>query len=156
MNIESPGIESADELTDLWVDLADDQRAYGSHLLVEENRTQARESLLRHALTGCLLVARDDGDLVGFVSFYPEGGSFEQDVQRGIIENIYVVPERRGEGIGSELLAAAEARLVDDGAEVLALEAMAANEDALRFYRRHGYAEHRVELERETDTKDGE
>lgn len=156
MNIESPGIDAADELTELWMELAADQRDYGSHLLAAENRQQARESLLRHALTGCLLAARDDGDIVGFVSFYPEGGSFEQDAQRGIVENIYVVPERRGEGIGSALLSAAEERLRAEGADVLALEAMAANEAAIRFYRRHGYSSHRVELERETDTKDGE
>lgn len=156
MNVESPGIDAADELTELWVDLAADQRAYGSHLRVEENREVARESLLRHALTGGLLVAREDDDILGFVSFYPEGGSFEQDVQRGIIENIYVVPERRGEGIGSELLAAAEERLTEEGADVLALEALADNEAAIRFYERHGYGGHRVELERETDTKERE
>ena len=154
MNVESPGIDAADDLTQLWVDLAADQRTHGSHLLVDENREVARESLLRHALTGGLLVARDDEDLLGFVSFYPEGGTFQQDVQRGVIENIYVVPERRGEGIGSKLLSAAESRLTDEGAEVLALEALADNDEAIRFYERHGYASHRVELERETDTKD--
>jgi ribosomal protein S18 acetylase RimI-like enzyme len=156
VNVESPGIDAADDLTQLWVDLAADQRAHGSHLLVDENREIARETLLRHALTGGLLVAREGEELLGFVSFYPEGGSFTQDVQRGIVENIYVVPEHRGEGIGSELLAAAEARLEEEGAEVLALEALAANEAAIRFYERHGYTGHRVELERETDTKDGE
>jgi ribosomal protein S18 acetylase RimI-like enzyme len=154
VNVESPGIDAADDLTQLWVDLAADQRTHGSHLLVDENREVARESLLRHALTGGLLVARDDEDLLGFVSFYPEGGTFQQDVQRGVIENIYVVPERRGEGIGSKLLSAAESRLTDEGAEVLALEALADNDEAIRFYERHGYASHRVELERETDTKD--
>lgn len=155
MNVESPGIDATDELTQLWVDLAADQRAHGSHLCVEANREAARESLLRHALTGGLLVAREDDELLGFVSFYPEGGTFQQDVQRGVVENIYVVPERRGEGIGTELLAAAESRLIEDGAEVLTLEALADNEEAIRFYERHGYGSYRVELERETDTKDG-
>lgn len=155
MNVESPGIDVAEQLTDLWVALAEGQRSFGSHLLVEENREVARESLLRHALTGGLLVAREDETLLGFVSFYPEGGSFRQDAQRGIVENIYVVPERRGEGVGSALLEAAETDLREQGAEVLALEAMADNEAALAFYRRHDYAPHRVELERETDTRDG-
>ncbi|WP_255149242.1 GNAT family N-acetyltransferase [Halorarius halobius] len=155
MNVDTADLDDADALADLWVDLATGQRDHGSHLLAAQNREQARESLLRHALTGGLLVAREDGDVLGFVSFYPEGGSFEQDVQRGIVENIYVVPERRGEGIGSTLLEAAEEELIADGVEVLALEAMADNERARRFYRRHGYEPHRVELERETDTRDG-
>jgi len=35
---------------------------------------------------------------------------------------------------------------------VVALETMADNEAARRFYRRHGYEPHRIELERESDT----
>lgn len=153
MIIEAPGVEVADLLADLWVDLAADQRDYGSHLLDEENREGIHESLVRHTVGGTILVAREDDALLGFVSFRPDAGNFEQDVSRGIIENIYVIPGRRGEGIGSELLKAAEEALANTGVDVVALEAMADNEAARRFYRRHGYDPHRVELERETDTK---
>ncbi len=42
----------------------------------------------------------------------------------------------------------AEELLRQAGADILALEAMADNESARRFYRRHGYRPHRVELEK--------
>jgi len=146
--------DEVDALVDLWVDLARGQRDHGSHLLADENRTVVRESVSRHVVTGGALVAREtDGDsLVGFVLFGPETGGYEQDRDRGVVENIYVVPRRRGEGIGSALLAEAEAALADAGAGVVALETMADNEAARRFYRRHGYEPHRIELERESDT----
>jgi ribosomal protein S18 acetylase RimI-like enzyme len=46
------------------------------------------------------------------------------------------------------LLDAAETALVDRGADVLAIEAMADNDGARRLYRRRGYDPHRVQFER--------
>jgi ribosomal protein S18 acetylase RimI-like enzyme len=98
-------------------------------------------------------VADDGGDptvegLVGFVMFGLEGGDYEQTVTRGVVHNLFVVPERRSEGVGSALLRRAEEDLSAFGADVVSLEAMAANADARRFYERHGYRTHRVELEK--------
>jgi ribosomal protein S18 acetylase RimI-like enzyme len=153
VEIEVPEMDLAGTLTDLWIALADSQRAHGSHIYPEENRTQIREKVVRHAVDDAVLVARDDG-IVGFVTFDIQTGVFEQDCARGIVENIFVRPERRGEGIGSALLAAAERRLTARGIDVISLEVMADNETAREFYRRAGYAPHRVKLEKpaESDT----
>lgn len=148
MRIESPAMDDADRLADLWVELARDQRAHGSHLQPQANREAVREGLARHVITGGLLVARVDDEIAGFVQFAPEGGSYKQDVERGVIENLYVRPEHRGEGIGSELLERAEQELFDAGADRVSLEVLASNEAARRFYARHGYDPHRVELEK--------
>lgn len=154
MRIEQPDVSDADRLAELWVALAADQRAYGSYLLPEANRETIRESVARHVITGGLFVARDEGDdgtdgaggIVGFVMFGPETGAYEQDVQKGVVQNIYVDPERRGEGIGGRLLAAAEDAMRADGAETIVLDVMARNERARAFYRRHGYHDHRVTM----------
>ena len=164
MRIERPTASAVDALAELWVDLAADQRTHGSHLLAGANRASIRESLAQRIVSGGVFVAReeddgDDSDVLGFVTFYPEAGGYEQDTDRGVVENLYVVPERRGEGIGSDLLTAAEDALADGGADAITLDAMAVNERARQFYRCHGYEPHRVELERrlerETDTNEG-
>jgi ribosomal protein S18 acetylase RimI-like enzyme len=144
--------ESADAgvLADRWVDLAADQRQYGSHLLADENRRRVRETMLNHVVTNTALVARRDDDVVGFVTFGQESESFQQDVTRGVVHNIYVAADHRGEGIGSALLATAERTLADRGVDTVGLQAMATNEAARSFYRRHGYEPHRVELEKST------
>jgi ribosomal protein S18 acetylase RimI-like enzyme len=146
--------DSVDVLADLWVELAADQRSYRSHLRADENREQIREAMARHAVTDGLRVARVGDEIVGFVMFSLERGDFEQDDVRGIVRNLYVVPAHRGRGVGSRLLETAEAALADAGAARVSLEAMARNERARRFYERHGYAVHRVELEKavESDT----
>lgn len=148
MKIEVPDISELETVADLWVDLARDQRGYGSHLESVANRDRIRESLARNHPAGGVLVAREDGRIVGFVTFSPETRLYERDAERGTVHNIYVRPERRGRGIGSELLAAAEARLAALGVEIVTLEALAENEGAHRFYERHGYEAHRIEFEK--------
>jgi ribosomal protein S18 acetylase RimI-like enzyme len=150
MRIEVATSADVDRVTDLWVDLARNQRSYGSHLRSEANRVPVRETIARHASEDTLLVARDDV-VVGFVTLGVETGSYAQDCTRGIVQNVYVASERRDEGVGSALLAAAENRLADLGADVVALDVLADNDAARRFYRRAGYEPHRIEMEKSVE-----
>jgi ribosomal protein S18 acetylase RimI-like enzyme len=96
--------------------------------------------------------------VLGFVMFGLETGGYEQDVTRGVVHNLYVRPAYRDRGVGSRLLAAAERELAARDADVVSLEAMMANQAAVRFYERNGYRRHRVELEKRLDdpASDGE
>ena len=142
----SPGTtEDADAIADLWVALAAEQTAYGSRVDPEGNRASVREAAARHAVADGLLVAREEA-IIGFVMFHVEDANGGK--RRGVVENLYVEPSHRDRGIGGELLARAERALTDQGAAFVSLEAMADNEDARRFYRRHGYEPHRVRLEK--------
>ena len=149
-------VDDVDPVTDLWIALAESQRAFGSTLLAEGNRGAVREWVARSVVTGELLVARaGDGDPIGFVGFALDHGGYERDRTRGVVSNLFVVPERRDEGIGADLLDAAERALRETGAETVALEALAANERAREFYAAHGYEPHRVELRKSLATDDG-
>ncbi|PSP33774.1 GNAT family N-acetyltransferase [Halobacteriales archaeon QH_10_67_22] len=105
----------------------------------------------RRRATDRLFVARDDG-VVGFVTFGVEENSYGTDVVKGVVENLYVRPDYRNRGLGSDLLSTAERHLRDRGADVVSLQTMADNEAARRFYRRHGYGPHRVELEKPAES----
>ncbi|MFB6189114.1 MAG: GNAT family N-acetyltransferase [Halapricum sp.] len=151
VSIGTPTMADLEALIDLWVELAADQRRHGSHLEADENRERIRESLARQVALSEVRIACRDDRIVGFVTFTIEGSTFERSVTRGLIQNIYVAPESRGQGIGSRLLQAAESALREDGADVFGLEAMARNEAARRFYDRHGYGPHRLILEKSTE-----
>lgn len=150
--------EDVAAVTDLWVALAAGQRDHGATLKTEANRATVREWVAQSVVTGELLVARDadgdtgnsDGDsargIVGFVGFALERGDYERDATRGTVSNLFVVPDRRGEGIGSALLDAAERALREQGADRVALEALADNDRAREFYADRGYDPHRVVL----------
>lgn len=157
VRLEPGTTDDADALVDAWEALARDQRTHGSRIEPAANRSTVRESIARHAVGQGLIVARCDRDgIVGFVMFHPIDGTFEEDIDRGSVSNIYVDPQYRDRGIGSRLLAAAETILRDRGAEVISLEVMAENTAARRFYERSGYEPHRVELRKrfETDKDD--
>ncbi len=152
--------ESADldAVLECWLALIESQRTHGSHLEAAANRSIARDLLGQYIVGDMLAVAgpagsAPGGPIRGFVTFYREHGVYEQDRPRGVIENIYVDPDWRGEGIGSALLDYAESALADRDATVLTLSAMAANDQAIAWYEDHGYTPHRIEFER---TLDGE
>jgi len=169
-HIAAATAEDIDDITDCWVALARDQRRHGSTLLATANRSAVREWVAKRAVTGELLTAHDAGDgapgdesstdsLIGFVGFSLEHGAYERDCTRGVISALFVVPSRRGAGVGSALLTAAEDALADAGADAVVLEALAANDRGRSFYADHGYDVHRVELrkpvEDERDTTTG-
>jgi ribosomal protein S18 acetylase RimI-like enzyme len=150
-------VDDVDDVTDLWVALAEDQRRHGSTLLAEANRAAVREWVARSVVTGELLVARDgDGGAIGFVGFSLDREGYERERLRGTVSNLFVVPERRGEGIGSDLLDAAERALAASGADAVALEALADNDRARAFYADRGYDLHRVELTKSLSESTGE
>ena len=152
MEITTASTDDIDAVVDLWVELARGQQAYGSHLAGPANRPTVRETVVQRVVTNDLLVARREGDICGFVMVTMERGRYEQTVTRGIVENLYVRPEHRRKGVGSALLEAGERRLVDAGATVISLEAMADNDAAREFYAAHGYTPHRIELEKPTES----
>lgn len=148
VEIEPPALGEAATIADLWVDLATEQHAHGSHLAAAANRERILDSIGQHIADGNLFVARADDAIVGFVMFSIERRLYAVSTTRGVVRNLYVRPERRGEGIGSALLATAEDDLAADGAERIALEALVGNADARRFYEGNGYSPHRIEFEK--------
>ena len=56
-----------------------------------------------------------------------------------LLDELYVVPALRGQGIGSALLGRAEAVARQRGAEVMEINVDGQDVDARRFYERHGY-----------------
>ena len=66
----------------------------------------------------------------------------------GEVSEVYVVPERRGQGIGRELLATLSQGLLDLGAVVLRAPVAARNEDSLQRFRAQGYQRLQYVLQR--------
>jgi len=55
------------------------------------------------------------------------------------VDDVYVVPDRRGRGVGMALLAGAARHAVDRGAPFIELTVREDNDPALRLYRRAGF-----------------
>lgn len=112
----SPGAERPDAVDEYWA-------------AVEENRRRAGE----------VLVAESDGEVVGVcqVIVFPHlqhtGGWCCE------LESVHVRDDRRGEGIGSALLGAAEGIARERGCYRVQLTSRNFRVDAHRFYAANGY-----------------
>lgn len=83
--------------------------------------------------TSAVLLARDGGALIGSVMVGDDG-------HRGWVYYLAVAPDRRREGLGRRLMAAAEGWLRERGAPKLQLMVRSDNEAALGFYEALGLA----------------
>lgn len=59
-----------------------------------------------------------------------------------LLDELYVVPGRRGRGLGSALLGATEQVVRERGGELLEINVDGDDTAARRFYERHGYRNH--------------
>jgi GNAT superfamily N-acetyltransferase len=83
------------------------------------------------------LIAERDGQALGYALFFSTFSSFLTST--GIwLEDLFVLADHRGEGIGRALLSAVAARVREQGGERLEWAALDWNELALGFYRRLG------------------
>jgi GNAT superfamily N-acetyltransferase len=85
----------------------------------------------------CVLVADDDGAVVGLCTVYQDLHSVRFGY-RAWVEDLAVDPQRRSEGVGKALLDAAKGWARERGATHLELDSATARTDAHRFYRREG------------------
>jgi ribosomal protein S18 acetylase RimI-like enzyme len=90
---------------------------------------------------GFALIARRAGSPIGYAMVRLRLGSptWPLSERAGELETLSVLPEERGRGVGSALLAAVRGELVQRGATELSLHVVAASRDAIRFYERHGF-----------------
>jgi ribosomal protein S18 acetylase RimI-like enzyme len=86
-----------------------------------------------------LVVAEQDGEIVGTiqVSFLP--GLANNGLWRGQLENVHVRADKRGLGLGGEMVQWAVARCRERGCAVVQLTSNKLRTNAHRFYERLGF-----------------
>lgn len=120
--------------------LQDNPEAFGSTYAetLERGKENMRQRLRQPHTETFYIGAFDDGSLVGMVGYYREMGVKSQ--HNGYIVGMYVLPERRGQGIGKALVAEAiaQARTIA-GLEQLLLAVVTTNTAARQLYRCLGF-----------------
>jgi ribosomal protein S18 acetylase RimI-like enzyme len=81
------------------------------------------------------VVAVDDEGVVGFAQSYV----VRRREAVGEVDWLHVLPDRRGESLGDQLLKRVEAELLDRGVARIEGRVLADNEAGTRFYEDHGY-----------------
>lgn len=114
------------------------RRFYGKAPDLECARAFIRERLERSE--SVIFLAEDDaGRALGFVQLFPSFTSVEAR-RLWVLNDLYVAPEGRGQGVGRALMNAAREHAVRTGAKRLTLETMDDNPTAWKLYESLGYA----------------
>jgi len=99
---------------------------------------QAIAAVLQNEGLGLFLVARDGGEIIALAAL-SFAWTLEHAGKTAWLDELYVVPERRGQGVGRALLerVIAEARAL--GCRAIDLEVDQAHQRAERLYQREGF-----------------
>ena len=99
----------------------------------------------RRPLENGIFILDDNGTMAGFVWV-----AVRMDLQGayGSVDQVYLKPEYRRQGLGSLLMEAAEDFVRRQGLKIARLYVTQENHDAVRLYERSGYAVTRYEMER--------
>ncbi len=120
------------------VGLMRDFHAESGYTLVEAEAAAAFEALLARPGLGRIWLVERGGGAAGYIVvtfvFAMEHGGLA-----AVVDDFYVRPEARGEGLGSALLAAARRACEDLGARALRVEVGVDNDTAQVVYRRAGF-----------------
>lgn len=99
---------------------------------------------------GCLFVATINDGLVAYLTGgFPEPETFRVLPKMAELENMFVLDEYREQGIGTRLVAAFTDWCQKNGAGRLKVMASAQNTEGIGFYKKHGFSDYNLILERD-------
>jgi ribosomal protein S18 acetylase RimI-like enzyme len=140
MRIEAVGEADLPELLPLIRDYCDFYEVSPSD---EKLETMIRTLLADPDREGIQMIARDDdGSPLGFATVFWSWQTLSA-ARCGVMNDLFVTPEARGQGVGRELIEACRRRCRAHGAAELVWETAPDNEVAQRLYRSLGAREQR-------------
>lgn len=152
VTITRAGAEALDGLRPLWLALHHHHQAVGGERLGpyvgDDASWTARRALYAEFFAGggFALIAERDGAAVGYAMVaIKTSAETELDdtwvagARVGEIETLVVLPEARGDGVGSALLDAVDAELEAEGIHDVLIAAFVTNTDAIRLYEKRGF-----------------
>ncbi len=109
-----------------------------------------------HLDKGAILIAESDGKIVGYAMLCHglEGDADEEPYSYTEVKELLVSQAFRGQGVGEKLLAASEEKAAGAGERWLRIALLAQNEGARALYRRFGFQDHLVIMEKPVEGRD--
>ena len=133
----------ADDVRDLntVLDLQEEFYKAGGYPFDREVAENAMRQLATDNALGRLFVIESEGKVVGYLAV-TYGFTLEFGGRDAFVDELYIVPSARGQGLGTQALELAEEACREDGINALHLEVEFTNEAAKRLYAKSGFVEH--------------
>lgn len=108
-----------------------------------------KNSFIKCIKTETVLIAEVEDRVVGYVCATVDNYSFRGINPIAELENMYVEEEFRNKGVGSKLVEVLLSELKDQRVKRIKVGALHSNTEAIKFYKKNGFENHVVELERD-------
>ena len=136
-------------IVNLWVGMMDYHKELNPYHTLRKEGPANWEVFLRWNMTkGKVIVALDDDDMpagfiMGHVKEYPK--LFRLD-ECGIISDMYIIPEHRNQGLGTEMVKELFQWFDEKGMERIELRVEPSNDQGYSFWKKVGFKAHVHEL----------
>ncbi|CAE6901019.1 GNAT family N-acetyltransferase [Vibrio sp. B1FLJ16] len=138
--------DDLETLNDLMFDLHDEHHVQSPELFKTAEEIEQEKSIARYLDDPeCLVyVAKLEEEIVGFVSghFCELTSTVSQPVMMGSVDELYVLPEFRKQGVAKKLLDKIESVFVQYGVKQMFVEVWDFNQQALSLYGKQGFGHH--------------
>ena len=138
-------------LVTLWKEFANDPSGMDEPVQTGEENTKRMSQYVAKLVEEDprqVLVAEENGDLVGFLIFQRQSKTLlEVSHQWASISDLYVKPTHRGRGIGTNLLQTCLDGLRSSGTTHVRVRVGSKNENAIRLCRKVGFGDYVLVLE---------
>ena len=148
MNIRKARKEDMKAVQDLRYKLSKYEKEIGLNIAVPEwGYTEVGERDYNYFLNKQFIyVAEDNQKIVGFITGEILSKKEWYTVQLGTINNLFVLEEYRGKGIGKKLMETMMDAFKEKGINNFELYALNNNENALKFYEKLGFRKYNVQM----------
>ncbi|MBR9787131.1 MAG: GNAT family N-acetyltransferase [Vibrionaceae bacterium] len=144
--IKSACFDDISILNDLMFDLHDEHHVQSPELFKTAEEIEQEKSIGRYIDNPeCLVyVASKDDEIIGFVSghFCELISVVSKPVMMGSVDELYVLPEFRKQGVAKALLDKIESTFINYGAKQMFVEVWNFNQQALALYEKQGFGHH--------------
>ncbi len=138
--------DDLETLNDLMFDLHDEHHVQSPELFKTAEEIEQEKSIARYLDDPeCLVyVAKLEDEIVGFVSghFCELTSTVSQPVMMGSVDELYVLPEFRKQGVAKKLLNKIESTFIQYGVKQMFVEVWDFNQKALELYEKQGFGHH--------------
>ena len=105
-----------------------------------EKQADGLKKIISSPQTGCILKVEANGRIIGMVNLLFTVSTFTGG-NVAILEDMVVLPERRGTGTGAKLLQAAKEKADEHGCSRITLLTDGSNTRAQKFYNNNGFSQ---------------